>query len=216
MNEAALELDQEHRQAFKILSTSLGKDLATKEWMKFVSNITKPRPAIIKPQNLFPDEVAMLFNKSKAIPTTLINKTLESNSGLRVKINERNRPYEWSFTPKVKGVRGPWHDNVGLGKKGLHHGHIYAVRLGANLDIIDDGILNIIPMSEKFNVKHYSKFEEYIANNLFGQMITITQKNKNDVLHINVPSMGIDVKAHPLTTEDNWPKDWYLQNNTWL
>ena len=215
-NGSALDIDQDHRQAFKVLSMRLGEIVATKEWMKFVENTKKPRPAVIKPKDLFPDEVAMLFNKAKAIPNTLKNKTLESNSGLRVIIDGSNRPYEWSFIPKIKGLRGPWHDHVGLGIDGAHHGHIYAVRLGANLDIIDDGILNIIPMTQKFNVKHYSKFEEHIQNNLFGQNITITQLRRNNNLHIKVPAMGIDVKANPLTEEDNWPDDWFMKSDIFI
>lgn len=213
---SALDLAKEHQQAFKVLSMRLGKDSATKEWMKFVDNQSKPRPAVLKPTDLFPDEVAMLFNYQKAIPDSLNNCVLESNSGLRVLLNSNNRVQEWSFSPKVKGIRGPWHDHVGLGKTGLHHGHIYAVRLGANLDIIDDGILNIIPMTEKFNVKHYAKFEGYAEDNLFGQNIIISQEELNGALHIKVPSAGIDVKANPLSEEDNWPDDWYQKNEIFL
>ena len=167
-----------HRQAFKLLKEWLGsEENALLEWQRFIENTKRPRPKVITARDLFPDEIAILYNGTKAIPDTLRNTKLKGGSGLLVSIDAIKRPCEWRFKPKIEGgIRGPWHKNVGVGNNEVR-GHVYAAELGSHLDIIDDGILNIIPMSAKFNGDHFRYFERYAKKYLLGTEIIIKQPN---------------------------------------
>jgi hypothetical protein len=210
------QLKPEHRDVFSLLMKRLGSfEFAKQEWRKFERNVGRVRTLVLNAADLTPDEIAMLLVNGTAVPNSLFSKTLLSPTGLQVSINGQGRPHKWVFTPNAKGSRGPWHTKVKLGNDGKHRGHIYAVQLGADDNIVDDGVLNIIPQSQDFNLIHYRYFEKYALSSLLGHKITVSQSTPNGLISIQVPSKGIDVNADPQTIRKDWPTDWYLMKNTW-